>query len=104
MSNAGTMSRSGALNIVTGDYIGTGTYGDTTPSGLVLGFAPQFVVVIADTANTMSNETELIWCGQTGSTSGLTFSATQNGINWYGISAAAQLNTANTVYHYFAIG
>ena len=103
-SSAGTMSRSGALNIITGDYIGTGTYGDTTPSGLVLGFVPQFVVVIADTANTISNETGLIWCGQTGSTSGLTFSATQNGINWYGISAAAQLNTANTVYHYFAIG
>ena len=102
------------IQIATGSYVGTGTYGESGAIELAFDFAPKFVFVqnrsyialdilplvhgvVSTGANTASG----------GSTTEITVSWLDNGVSWYGRSkdaVNAMKNTLNSTYFYIAIG
>ena len=113
-----------AVQIASGTYIGTGTYGSSNPNRLQLEFAPKFLVVAPqDSTSAITAESYyqlaptpfIIWAGQPGSApsegSGSVqspnnkVSVSGNSVSWYSsLSAKYQLNTRSSTYYYFAIG
>lgn len=102
------------VKIETGSYTGTGTYGKANPNTLTFGFEPKMVFIGAERQS--SADCAFVFNGQT------TFSRTNSGgggdsadcsfsgntFTWYSQSSswgsAAQMNSANVEYLYFAIG
>ncbi len=102
------------VRIATGSYTGTGTYGKANPNTLTFGFEPKMVFIGAERQS--SADCAFVFNGQT------TFSRTNSGgggdsadcsfsgntFTWYSTSSswgsAAQMNSANVEYLYFAIG
>lgn len=102
------------VKIATGSYTGTGTYGASNPNSLTFGFEPKLVFIGAERQS--SADCAFVFNGQT------TFSRTNSGgggdsadcsfsgntFTWYSTSSswgsAAQMNSANVEYLYFAIG
>lgn len=102
------------VKIATGSYTGTGTYGKANPNTLTFGFEPKMVFIGAERQS--SADCAFVFNGQT------TFSRTNSGgggdsadcsfsgntFTWYSTSSswgsAAQMNSANVEYLYFAIG
>ena len=102
------------VKIATGSYTGTGTYGKANPNTLTFGFEPKMVFIGAE--RQYSADCAFVFNGQT------TFSRTKSGgggdsadcsfsgntFTWYSTSSswgsAAQMNSANVEYLYFAIG
>lgn len=102
------------IRIATGSYTGTGTYGASHPNSLTFGFEPKMVFIGAERQS--SANCAFVFNGQT------TFSRTNSGgggdsadcsfsgntFTWYSTSSswgsAAQMNSANVEYLYFAIG
>lgn len=102
------------VRIATGSYTGTGTYGVSHPNSLTFGFEPKMVFIGAERQS--SADCAFVFNGQT------TFSRTNSGgggdsadcsfsgntFTWYSQSSswgsAAQMNSANVEYLYFAIG
>lgn len=102
------------VRIATGSYTGTGTYGKANPNTLTFGFEPKMVFIGAERQS--SADCAFVFNGQT------TFSRTNSGgggdsadcsfsgntFTWYSQSSswgsAAQMNSANVEYLYFAIG
>lgn len=114
-----------SVQIASGTYIGTGTYGSFNPNRLQLEFAPKFLVVApqektssgieSDSAYGIASTPFIVWAGQPGSASsqgsGYVQSANNkvsvsgNSVSWYSsLSAEYQLNTRISTYYYFAIG
>lgn len=100
--------------IKTGSYVGTGSCGKDSPNTLNFDFAPKLVVVARNDTKMLVHGTVLI-AGQTlsggigtsssaGTMLGLTVSWPANGVSWYAGQAEKQLNDADGIYHYFAIG
>ena len=100
--------------IALGTYIGTGTYGDTSPNHLELEFQPKLVVLVANAGEMLRNGAVLVF-GQTessgmgsayssGSCLNLSITWAENGLTWYGKDAERQLNKENTTYFFFALG
>ena len=100
----------GKASIVTGSYVGTGTYGPSNPNTLVFDFVPK-LVIIADTANSSQMN---IW--YTGLSQGIypynsylynQYTLSGTALSWYNsqaTSASDQLNFSGREYAYFAIG
>lgn len=104
--------------IVTGNYVGTGTYGPKNPCSLTFDFTPKIVLMHlrGDSASSTSthcmvfvwNITNDFYIGHAGdSHNSVTYSG--NTISWYNTtgnlaSAGAQLNASGTTYWYTAIG
>lgn len=102
------------VKIATGSYTGTGTYGASHPNSLTFAFEPKLVFIGAE--RQFSADCAFVFNGQT------TFSRTNSGgggdsadcsfsgntFTWYSQSSswgsAAQMNSANVEYLYFAIG
>ncbi len=102
------------VKIATGSYTGTGTYLASHPNSLTFGFEPKMVFIGAERQS--SANCAFVFNGQT------TFSRTNSGgggdsadcsfsgntFTWYSTSSswgsAAQMNSANVEYLYFAIG
>ena len=114
-----------SVQIASGTYIGTGTYGSSNPNRLQLEFAPKFLVVAPQEKTSSGIESGsdygiastpfIVWAGQPGSASsqgsGYVQSANNkvsvsgNSVSWYSdISAEYQLNNRISTYYYFAIG
>lgn len=107
------------VQIETGSYIGTGTYGQENPNTLTFGFAPKLVIIsgrnyqdmgdsiIAITGNTFF----MAIAGKSDSLSpdSCSFEAvsiTGNSMSWYTTQGKVdyQFNSSGSVYHYIAIG
>lgn len=104
--------------IVTGNYVGTGTYGPKNPCSLTFDFTPKIVLMHRTGTYAYSDSTHcmvFVWnitngfdVGSSGSrTNEVTYSG--NTMSWYNTtgnlaSAAAQLNARGTTYWYTAIG
>ena len=102
------------VKIATGSYTGTGTYLASHPNSLTFGFEPKMVFIGAERQSWAN--CAFVFNGQT------TFSRTNSGgggdsadcsfsgntFTWYSTSSswgsAAQMNSANVEYLYFAIG
>lgn len=99
--------------IVTGSYVGTGTYGVDNPNSLTFEFEPKFVFVSKQLSYSAGYGLWLncyIWIpGVTGipvnNTSNSKFDVNGNTLSWYSTNDAdTQLNSNNTEYVYYAIG
>lgn len=113
--------------IATGEYAGTGTYGQNSKNSLTFDFEPKMVIIfgVLDRVPTHSGlvpgtsnyawGNSMIWVyGQesatiSGSSNAGTLTITQSGntLTWYcsnNITAFNQLNESGYHYHYWAIG
>lgn len=89
--------------VVTGSYVGTGTYGADNPNTLRFVFAPKLALVTAEGATGLGDTTGMAWNGNP-TVGTRTVAAEGNSLSWYGNSAANQLNTSGTRYYYTVIG
>ena len=108
------LKQAGAVQIATGSYVGTGTYGADHPCSLTFDFSPKLVIVYEigtgliplNVAGFWQNS--FIWCpGQDSLKIGQAWGHIRqetNSIRWDGVDAIAQLNELNTTYFYVAIG
>lgn len=104
----------GKTNIQTGSYLGTGTYGEESPSSLTFNFTPKLVFIHLDRLGTTStNEGYYLWGSTTfssytgNSNYQSTASVSGNTMTWYAsreINAETQLNEINAKYVWCAIG
>ena len=110
------------VQIETGSYVGTGTYGQANPNTLTFGFAPKVVCVFGPTAGSgLSNPLTNCAMILTGDAGFRSYDASNtigafvvhqiagNTISWYTTQTydsgpGAQGNIANNTYNYFAIG
>lgn len=86
------------IQIASGTYVGTGTYGTEHPNQIPLEFEPQLVLISKD-------QSTMAWyCGDA-VTGARVFTKSANDLSWYsGNNAADQLNESGVTYSYFAIG
>lgn len=86
------------IQIASGTYVGTGTYGTEHPNQIPLEFEPQLVLISKD-------QSTMAWyCGDA-VTGARVFTKSANALSWYsGNNAADQLNENGVTYSYFAIG
>lgn len=100
--------------IVTGSYVGTGTYGEDNPNSLTFDYLPKILFVYGYSAALDRADAGFIWInehpiGYTFYLSGNTFqtkvnvTCSGNVVSWYGNSASFQANTKNYIYPYFSI-
>ena len=95
------------VQVATGSYTGTGTYGKSNPNSLTFGFVPKFVA-FSSTRYTvhgylLNPGTRAYLSGNaTGRDQTVTWNNTT--VSWYSGDAQAQLNYTNTEYYYIAIG
>lgn len=107
-----------AVKLETGSYKGGGVYGKDNPTTLTFSFPPKVVGIMADVAGSSVGGTILV-AGQSKSSGvgsvynssgalNLIVTWSGNSVSWYDednyASAASQLNSGSTTYHYFAIG
>ena len=98
----------GRAQVVSGSYVGTGTYGEDNPTQLEFLFQPKLVMVSG--GNTRGT-TNLLWhegvseVQEAGYTSSIPCSRLGNTVSWYSdTSASRQYNSSGSVYIYVAIG
>lgn len=89
--------------VVTGSYVGTGTYGADNPNTLSFVFAPKLALVTAEGATGLGDTTGMAWNGNP-TVGTKTVAVDGNSLSWHGNSAANQLNTSGTRYYYTVIG
>ena len=113
------------VQIETGSYVGTGTYGSSNPNSLTFGFEPKLVILngyfgSSNASNTQTNTTIVISEGTTSQTfccykSSRTVSSawisftiypnfSGNTVSFYGDDAYGQGNVSERVYTYTALG
>lgn len=107
------------VQIVTGSYVGTGTYGQANPNTLTFGFAPKVVCVFGPTpgVSPLIHYAMILTRGagfrsyDASNTIGyyIVHEITGNTISWYTTQTydsgpGAQGNIANSTYNYIAIG
>ncbi len=108
---------------VTGTYSGTGGYGSLSPNSLTFGFVPKLLFIVNSKASGAYMQLIIPGAYSYGlNSSGSSASTVTNNLNtaathrmqttlsgktvsWYStVSAKAQMNEADAVYHYVAIG
>lgn len=100
------------VQIATGSYVGTGTYGESNPNTLTFGFMPQlfFIGVSDDGLFIVRGLHEYRWNTDTQGSISVVFSWNGNNIKWncrseeVHASAYRQFNSAGTTYRYVAFG
>jgi hypothetical protein len=108
------------VQISTGSYIGTGTYGSSNPITLTFNFEPKLLIVYPTNQGLLPHSNYGVWekgCFLWGSkqtrtaiySSGtqslfVTFTVNGNTISWYSTSMNTQCNVTDTEYCYIAIG
>ena len=99
------VSGSGGVQIATGSYVGTGTYGSDNPTVIECGFEPKFLV-IQRSGRTYSNAptVSFIWTGTKATDADVSVETYQAGIKLTGTDDGEQMNGATTVYDWFALG
>lgn len=97
----------GAAKIATGSYVGTGTFGSANPTSLTFDFVPKILWVESGgflmDAVIQSGKTYIAY-GNGHYAGHISVSGTT--VSWYTTanSAAVDMNTLDTTYHYVAIG
>ena len=97
------------VKIETGNYVGTGTYGEDNQNVLTFDFVPRLVVVTTE-PYCLDLEKGFIWKGEetvgsTGTVGYMKFQVSGKALSWVSLtSAAKQLNVSGTSYYYAAIG
>lgn len=111
LTNAGFGGSSSGLQIATGSYVGTGSYGDSNKNSLTFNFEPKVVIITTGTtfngACVWHYGAEMISMQVVGTTSSHNIFFTQSGntLSWYNASQPSyQLNDASMTYHWVAIG
>lgn len=101
--------------VLTGSYIGTGTYGSANKNEIQLDFAPRMLIVQPSNGAINIVRGGIPWVsGSKGYISQIKLSGSEmyndtvsvtwgKTVSWYGSSADGQLNTANTKYNWIAI-
>ena len=97
----------GNCKIVTGSYVGTGSYGVNNKNTLIFDARPNFVVIGGEytifALRPMADGATLRSSGLN-QTYGAKLSWSGNSISWYAESfAALQCNSADVTYHYMAL-
>lgn len=88
------------MRVLRGSYYGTGEFGAATPQRIELPFKKLLALFVVKDSSTSPS---LVWVGQPGPSS-IHFTEKEGAAEWYGTSAAAQLNEDAVFYHYIAIG
>ena len=98
----------GGIKLVTGSYVGTGSYGASNPNTLTFDFSPKVVLIRSSKTNSsvfLIRGTEIGWSGTSAYFNVIWGEKT---LSWYapsnGDTSANMLNAKDAVYHYFAIG
>lgn len=100
------------MKIFTGQYTGTGTYGNESPNTLTIGCVPMVMQVFEKDgtgilrviATAHGNADGANEGGIPFETGGVSGEITQTGISWYGSSAEEQMNTNGKEYIWFILG
>lgn len=100
------------MKIFTGQYTGTGTYGNESPNTLTIGCVPMVMQVFEKDgtgilrviATAHGNADGANEGGIPFETGGVSGEITQTGISWYGSSAEEQMNTNGKEYIWFVLG
>lgn len=99
------------LNLKYGTYVGTGTYGSSSPKSLTFEFSPRFVIVTGPYSGSQVAWPLLFIRGNTSAfelgEGAYTCKATWSGktLNWYSdINAGRQMNYDGRTYYYVAFG
>ena len=105
------LKQAGAVQIATGSYVGTGTYGADHPCSLTFDFSPRYLYVNKTNTNWGFHLCIIDDCGffyrtaNTGTAYPIeTVRPANNTIGWYSGSTEGQMNAADSVYTYIAIG
>ena len=103
----------GGVQIATGSYTGTGTYGSSNKNTLTFGFVPKLIVVRIDASggnyanNTLILMHDSVYAGYYESSVAIpvTLEWSGNSASWYHASSASyQFNATSRAYYYLAIG
>ena len=112
MSAIGFVPSAGAgARIATGSYVGTGTFGSSSPNILNLGFTPKLIMIAPDYVDSVQSVPILIWISgmtktfsETDYSNVITILSSESTFSWYSTADSTQLNRTGKVYHYIAIG
>ena len=111
----------GRVQIATGSYTGTGTYGSANKNTLVFQFTPKIVIIVPEFLSYSNANAAFSYYGifingagaartdlSLGNSLGVSLTWGSNSVSWYSNSNVAQLNSNNTdnlkCYRYIAIG
>lgn len=97
-----TMIQEG-LQMVAGNYTGTGASGQRSPNELAFPFAPRLLMLYRQDGTKMvqlSAASE----GGGGTTGGITFTMKESGVSWYAADPDSQMNASEVQYGYWAAG
>lgn len=97
-----TMIQEG-LQLVAGNYTGTGASGQGSPNELAFPFAPRLLMLYRQDGTKMV-QLSAAAAGSGGTTSGVTFTMKESGVSWYAADADTQMNASEVPYGYYAIG
>ena len=100
----------GNCRIAIGSYVGTGLCGESNPCSLTFDFQPLMVFLNTGGANFQSNlpiqymmtRPQTTFCYSFTETGKVAWS--ENGVTWHNDTAKNQLNDADRIYYYIAIG
>lgn len=97
------------VQIETGSYVGTGTYGQNNPNTLTFEFVPMILVISSITADAgialISNSVGSTWVSGHNGLYLLVASTRGKTIDWYSDSdSSVQMNSSGRNYHYAALG
>lgn len=107
------------VQIETGSYVGTGTYGESNPNSLTFGFGPKLIWVYGQySSSEAQGQTTGLFLSPESIGSGRRLAFTKPGtsllvtvkysganvLSWYGSTADAQLNYSGYTYYYIALG
>ncbi len=102
--HTGNLYNLGVPKVITGSYVGTGTYGKNNPNSITFDFEPKLVILQEDATVIMIRGTSKATYYTTTSYS-LTLTWSGNVLSWYSTeSAGRQFNTSGETYHWVAIG
>lgn len=97
-----------APKIATGSYVGTETYGSTSPNTLEVGFTPRLIVLRDEEGKNIliaTYGTPTVNVSTTTSVQLVYLTWGETSLSWYYASSAGlQFNTSGEVYHYAVIG
>ena len=107
------INNSDNVQVATGSYVGTGTYGFSNKNTLTFDFVPKFVVVLGDFNNASLSYRLFLINGATYASAAyaggnpVTASWDNNTVSWYCsnyTAGAEQMNLKDATYRYVAIG
>ena len=109
------LAAAGNCHIITGSYVGTGTYGEDNPNSLTFPFPPQVIFMHTTYVNDYNSVPQYYIFYRGAATGFAPGSSSKNKLTWDGNTVSwyhtdksygpkYQFNTADQTYYYVAIG